>query len=79
MKKQKSLRQQAKELGVSPSYLSMILSGQRKCPSELEGKLQTISGVHKVVNISSQFLPSKQAVAGSSPVSRSIASSYRYP
>ena len=30
MKRQKSLRQQARELQISPSYLSMILSGQRE-------------------------------------------------
>ena len=40
MRKQKSLRQLAGELGISPSYLSMINSGQRRCPSELVEKLQ---------------------------------------
>ena len=33
MKKRKSLRQLAKELGVSPSYLSQVTSGKRP-PSE---------------------------------------------
>ncbi len=37
--KQKSLRQLAREIEVSPSYLSMILSGQRKCPEKLQGAL----------------------------------------
>ncbi len=58
-------------LGISKSYLSMILSGQRKCPPELVEKLQSIPGVHKIVNFPLQSLPSKQVVAGSSPVSRS--------
>ena len=42
--------QLAKELGISKSYLSMILSGQRKATPELVEKLQSIPGVHKVVN-----------------------------
>ena len=64
--------QLAKELGISKSYLSMILGGQRKCPPELESKLQSIPGVHKLVNNQLQEVPSKQVVAGSNPVSRSI-------
>ena len=63
--------QLAKELGISESYLSMILSGQRKCPIELLAKLQSIPGVHKVVNFPLQSLPSKQVVVGSTPISRS--------
>ena len=47
MRKQKSLRQLAKELEVSPSYLSMILSGQRKCPEKLQGTLSLFTDVHK--------------------------------
>ncbi len=47
MKKQKSLRQLAKELEVSPAYLSMILSGQRKCPVKLQGVLSLFTNVHK--------------------------------
>ena len=66
-----SQSQLAKELGISKSYLSMIVSGQRKCPSELEERLKSIPGVHKVVNFQLQEVPSKQVVAGSSPVSRS--------
>lgn len=64
--------QLAKDLGVSKSYLSMILGGQRKCPPELEGKLQSISEVHKFVNNQLQEVLPKQRVASSSLVSRSI-------
>jgi transcriptional regulator with XRE-family HTH domain len=39
MKRQKSLRQQARELEISPSYLSMILSGQRQPNPQLRDKL----------------------------------------
>jgi len=42
-----SLRQLAKELEVSPSYLSMILNGQRKCPEKLQGALSMFTNVHK--------------------------------
>ena len=45
--KQKSLRQFAKELEVSPSYLSMIITGQRKCPEKLRGALSMFTNVHK--------------------------------
>ena len=31
----------AKELGISKSYVSMILSGQRKCPPELGERLSS--------------------------------------
>ncbi len=39
----------ARELGISKSYLSMILSGQRTANSELANKLRGYSGklVHK--------------------------------
>jgi len=37
--KVKSLRQRAKELDISPSYLSRILSGQRKGNPELQAML----------------------------------------
>jgi hypothetical protein len=69
----KKLRQSqlAKEVGISKSYLSMILGGQRKCPPELVEKLQSTPGVHKIVNNHACLVPSKQVVAGSSPVSRS--------
>jgi len=39
MNKQKSLRQMARELQISPSYLSMILRGQRQPNPELREKL----------------------------------------
>jgi transcriptional regulator with XRE-family HTH domain len=57
----------AKELNISKSYLSMILSGQRKCPVELVETLQAIPGVHKGVNLQSSIVPSKQRVEGSNP------------
>ena len=57
----------AEELGISKSYLSMILSGRRKCPAELMGRLQSIPGVHKSVNFQSCIVPSKQRVVGSNP------------
>ena len=31
----------AHQMGISKSYMSMILSGQRKCPPELAGKLNS--------------------------------------
>jgi len=37
--KRKSLRQVAKELQISPSYLSMILTGQRNPNRQLKDKL----------------------------------------
>jgi predicted transcriptional regulator len=56
----------AKELGISKSYLSMMLSGQRRIPAYLEKPLSEL--VHKN---QLQEMSSKQVVAGSSPVSRS--------
>jgi len=63
--------QLAKELGVSKSYLSMILSGHRKASPELIEKLQSTQGVHKLVNNPLWKVPSKQVVASSNLVSRS--------
>ena len=63
--------QLAKELGISKSYLSMIMSGQRKAAPELVEKFQSIPGVHKFVNNPLWEVPSKQVVASSSLVSRS--------
>ena len=68
MKKQNEI---AKELGISSSYLSMILRGKRKCPSDLVSKLQATPGIHRIVKNHNYEWPSKQVVAGSSPVSRS--------
>jgi transcriptional regulator with XRE-family HTH domain len=56
----------AMKLGISRSYLSMMLSGQRKIPFHLQKPLSEL--VHKK---GIQEVPSKQVVAGSSPVSRS--------
>ena len=66
MKKLKQ-SQLSKELGISKSYLNMILSGQRKCPPELAEKLQSIPEVHKIVNNDLWGVPSKQRVVGSNP------------
>jgi len=62
----------AEELGISKSYLSMILSGQRKCPPELIDKLQSIPGIHKVVNNQLWTLTGSQKVVGSNPISSTI-------
>jgi len=74
MVRQKSLRKLAKELQISPSYLSMILSGQRNCPPELNGRIQSITSVSRAVNSSQNQLQGmlpKQKVASSNLVSRS--------
>ncbi|MFC2003439.1 helix-turn-helix domain-containing protein [Chloroflexota bacterium] len=47
----------AKELGISKSYLSMILAGQRRIPEGLEKPISEL--VHKN---QSQKVPSKQRV-----------------
>ncbi|MFA5399809.1 MAG: helix-turn-helix transcriptional regulator [Dehalococcoidia bacterium] len=57
--------QLAKELGISKSYLSMILSGQRKASLEIINKLQSIKGF---------YLSYTQGVTGSNPVSPTICS-----
>ena len=64
----------AKELGISKSYLSMILSGQRKCPPELVEKLQSIPGIHKLVNNQLWDRSYTQEVRGSSPLPPTIGS-----
>ena len=47
MVRQKSLRQLANELEISPAYLSMILNGKRKCPDKMRGVLYTFTNVNK--------------------------------
>jgi transcriptional regulator with XRE-family HTH domain len=59
----------AKELGISKSYLSMIFSGQRKCPPDLVEKLQSIPGIHKIVNNQLWTRTGSQKVVGSNPIS----------
>jgi len=59
----------AKDLGISKSYLSMILSGQRKCPPDLLERLQSIQGVHKIVNNQLWTRTGSQKVVGSNPIS----------
>ena len=58
----------AQRLGISKSYLSMILSGQRKCPPELMDKLSSLG----IVNNYIQSMLPKQDVVGSNPITRSI-------
>ena len=62
----------AKELGISKSYLSMILSGQRKCPPELAERLQSIPGIHKIVNNQLWDMSYTQEVRGSNPLPPTI-------
>jgi transcriptional regulator with XRE-family HTH domain len=57
----------AKELGISKSYLSMMLSGQRRIPEQLEQQLSEL--VHKNQN---QEVPSNQRVVGSNPTRDTI-------
>ena len=48
--KETTMRRQneiAKELGISKSYLSMILNGQRKCPGKLQISLSMFTNVHR--------------------------------
>jgi len=66
--KKLSQSQLAKELGVSKSYLSMILSGQRKASPEFIEKLQSVPGVHKLVNNDLWNSPYTQKARGSSPL-----------
>jgi len=61
--------QMAKELGISKSYLSMILSGQRHCPPEFAEKLQSTPGVHNLVNNQLWNSPCTEEVRGSNPLS----------
>jgi transcriptional regulator with XRE-family HTH domain len=51
----------AKELGISKSYLSMILSGQRRIPEHLEKPLSELVHKNQI-----QTVPSKQWVESSS-------------
>jgi transcriptional regulator with XRE-family HTH domain len=62
----------AEQLGISKSYLSMILSGQRKCPADLLEKLQGMPGIHKVVNNQLWDVSYTQEVRGSSPLPPTI-------
>ena len=50
--RQKSLRQQARELQISPSYLSMILSGQRQPNPRLNDKLCSLGMFTDKANLS---------------------------
>ncbi|MFC2010899.1 helix-turn-helix domain-containing protein [Chloroflexota bacterium] len=56
----------AQQLGISKSYLSMIMSGKRTIPEHLEIPFSELCEQNQL-----QKVPSKQVVAGSSSVSRS--------
>jgi transcriptional regulator with XRE-family HTH domain len=58
----------AREVGISKSYLSMILNGQWKATPEFVEKLQSIQGVHKVVNNGLWNRLYTQGVSGSNPL-----------
>lgn len=64
----------AEELGISKSYLSLILLGQRKCPPNLMERLQAIPGVHKVVDSQIWDRLCKQEVRRSNLLSSTISS-----
>jgi len=64
--------QLAKQLGISKSYLSMIISGQRKATPELVERLQQVPGVHKLVNNPLWNSLYTQEVRGSSPLPPTI-------
>ena len=49
MSRQKEI---AEELGISKSYLSMILNGQRNCPPELAEKISSQLPVNSKANLS---------------------------
>ena len=57
----------ADELGISKSYLSMILSVQRRCPPELVERLQSSPGIHKLVKSQLWQRAHNPEVAGSNP------------
>ena len=44
----------AKRLGISKSYLSMVLRGQRAITPQLLDKLQRTPEVHKIVNFKAE-------------------------
>ena len=63
----------AQRLGISKSYLSMILKANRRLTPELAEKLQQVPGVHRVVNFQALGLLHTQEVTGSNPVLPTIA------
>jgi hypothetical protein len=67
----------AKELGISNSYLCMLLSGKRKVTQKLMNKLQlNYKNIHKIVNKNDfitlftmlEHLSYTQGVIGSNPI-----------
>jgi transcriptional regulator with XRE-family HTH domain len=65
MRKQKSLRQLARELGVSHSYLSQVQHGKRPASEKVEKALDMVSMVSNTEAKTGTFNP---LVTGSNPV-----------
>ena len=68
MKNKLKQKELADRLGISNSYLSMILTGKRNCPSELIERLQSTLGIHNIVKNQLQSPLYTQEVRGSSPL-----------
>ena len=62
--KQKSLRQLAKELGVSPSYLSQVQHGKKRLSERLH---KVLTSVNQLGSSSTQDLATKLAVSTYNP------------
>ena len=58
----------AQRLGISKSYLSMILNGKRKATPELLESIKSIPEVHNFVNNHDWALLHTQEVIGSNPI-----------
>ncbi|MDD4876542.1 MAG: helix-turn-helix transcriptional regulator [Dehalococcoidales bacterium] len=63
MVKEKSLRQLAKDLEISPSYLSMVLSGQRNPNIDIRNKLCSLG----MFTSEAMFVSHNPKVVGSNP------------
>ncbi len=67
MKKQKSLRQLAKELGVSHSYLSQVLHGKRPASEKVQEALNMVSMVSNTEASIGLKIRRSNILVGSSP------------
>jgi hypothetical protein len=75
--KQKSLRKQAQEIGISPAFLSRALAGRQKVSNRV---LRRPTNQHNVLAVNSQELPdSTESVAGSSGAPNGIRINVRIP
>ena len=68
MKNKLKQKELAGRLGISNSYLSMVLSGKRKCPPVLLDKLQSTPGIHNLVKNQLRSPLHTQEVSGSNPL-----------